>query len=375
MNDTFLKACRGEKVSYTPVWIMRQAGRYLKQYQKIRKKVDFLTLCKTPELAAEVTIQPIDALNVDAAILFSDILIPVEAMGMKLRFFEKKGPLLSPPISDEASVKRLSVIEPEESVSFVLEAIKILRRELSKRVPLIGFSGAPFTMATYMIEGGTSKNFLKTKRMIFQSPGLYGSLMDKITMTIVKYLKAQIKAGAQAVQLFDTWAGVLSPQDYKNYALPYVKKVIYALNPPIPPLSKGGEGGFSDLRPQTPKPPIIYFVGQCAGLLEDIKTCGADVIGIDWRINIDDAIRRLGNNVSVQGNLDPCALFLPAKEIDKRVKDILDRTLSARGHIFNLGHGVLPETPVESVVAMVESVHNLSAKSEVRNTPRRINRK
>lgn len=362
MNNTFLKACRGEKVPYTPVWIMRQAGRYLKQYQKIRKKVDFLTLCKTPELAAEVTIQPVDALNVDAAILFSDILIPVEAMGMKLRFFDKKGPLLSPSVRDEASVKRLSVIEPEESISFVLEAIKILRKELSNRVPLIGFSGAPFTMATYMIEGGTSKNFLKTKRMIFQSPGLYGFLMDKITMTIVKYLKAQIKAGAQAVQLFDTWAGVLSPQDYKNYALPYVKKVIDAL-----------KAQTSDLRLQTSKIPVIYFVGECAGLLEDIKTCGADVIGIDWRIKMDDAIKRLGSNVSVQGNLDPCALFLPADEIDKRVKDILGRALSARGHIFNLGHGVLPETPVENVMAMVESVHNLSTKSEVRNTPRRIN--
>jgi uroporphyrinogen decarboxylase len=357
MNDTFLKACKGEKVPYTPVWIMRQAGRYLKQYQKIRKKVDFLTLCKTPELAAEVTIQPLDALGVDAAILFSDILIPVEAMGMKLQFFEKKGPLLSPAIRDEASVKRLSVIEPEESVSFVLETIKILRRELNKRVPLIGFSGAPFTMATYMIEGGTSKNFLQTKRMIFQSPGLYEALMDKITMTVVEYLKAQIKAGAQAVQLFDTWAGVLSPGDYKKFALPYVKKVIDALK------SQTSAPKSQKSSPPPIPPPIIYFVGECAGLLEDIKTCGADVIGIDWRINIDDAVKRLGSDISVQGNLDPCALFLPKDKIDGRVQDILKRAASARGHIFNLGHGVLPETPVESVAAMVESVHNLSAKS------------
>ena len=351
MNDTFLKACRGEKVPYTPVWIMRQAGRYLKQYQKIRKKVDFLTLCKTPELAAEVTIQPIDALGVDAAILFSDILIPVEAMGMKLEFFEKKGPVLNPPIRNEASIKKLAVPNPEEDMNFVLETIKILRRELNGKAPLIGFSGAPLTMATYMIEGGTSKNFLQTKRMIFQTPDLYASLMDKVTQTVIEYLKSQIKAGAQAVQLFDTWAGVLSPGDYKKFALPYVKRVIDEL-----------KSQTSDFRPQTSKIPIIYFVGECAGLLEEIKTCGADVIGIDWRINIDDAIKRLGSRFSVQGNLDPCALFLPKDKIRERVKEVLNRASFARGHIFILGHGVLPETPVENVVAMVEMVHRLSRK-------------
>ncbi len=358
MDYTFLKACRGEKISHTPIWIMRQAGRYLKQYQKIRKKVDFLTLCKTPELAAEVTIQPIDALGVDAAILFSDILIPVEAMGMKLEFFEKKGPVLNPPIRNEASIKKLAVPNPEEDMNFVLETIKILRRELNGKVPLIGFSGAPLTMATYMIEGGTSKNFLQTKRMIFQTPDLYASLMDKVAQTVIEYLRSQIKAGAQAVQLFDTWAGVLSPGDYKKFALPYVKRVIDELNSPLPPLKlRGGEGGVTGERV-----PIIYFVGECAGLLEEIKTCGADVIGIDWRINMDDAIKRLGSNFSVQGNLDPCALFLPKEKIKERVKEILNRASSARGHIFNLGHGVLPETPVENVVAMVEMVHRLSRK-------------
>ena len=351
MNYVFLKACRGEKVPYTPVWIMRQAGRYLKQYQKIRKKVDFLTLCKTPELAAEVTIQPIDALGVDAAILFSDILIPVEAMGMKLEFFEKKGPVLNPPIRNEASIKKLAVPNPEENMNFVLETIKILRRELNGKAPLIGFSGAPLTMATYMIEGGTSKNILQTKKMIFQTPDLYASLMDKVTQTVIEYLKFQIKAGAQAVQLFDTWAGVLSPGDYKKFALPYVKRVIDEL-----------KSKTSDFRPQTSKIPIIYFVGECAGLLEEIKTCGADVIGIDWRINIDDAIKRLGSRFSVQGNLDPCALFLPKDKIKERVKEVLNRASFARGHIFNLGHGVLPETPVENVAAMVEMVHRLSRK-------------
>jgi uroporphyrinogen decarboxylase len=344
MNDTFLRACRGEKVPYTPVWIMRQAGRYLKQYQKVRKKVNFLTLCKTPDLAAEITIQPIDALGVDAAILFSDILIPVEAMGLKLEFFEKRGPVLSPPVRNCASVKAISVPDPEKSMHFVIDTIKILRKELAKRVPLIGFSGAPFTTATYMIEGGTSKNFLHTKRMIFQSPELYTSLMDKVTKTVSKYLRAQIKAGAQALQLFDTWAGVLSPEDYRRNALPYVKRVI------------------SEIKTQNHGVPVIYFVGECAGLLEEIRGCGADVIGIDWRINIDNAIKRLGRGVSVQGNLDPCALFLPVKEIRSRVKDILHRAKIARGHIFNLGHGILPETPVESAVALVDVVHSMSIK-------------
>ncbi|MBI5050602.1 MAG: uroporphyrinogen decarboxylase, partial [Nitrospirae bacterium] len=276
MNDTFLKACRGEGVPYTPVWIMRQAGRYLKQYQKVRKKVDFLTLCKTPELAAEVTIQPVDALGVDAAILFSDILIPVEAMGQKLEFFEKKGPVLSPPIRDEKSLKAISIPDADNEMGFVMQTIKILRRELAGRVPLIGFSGAPFTTATYMIEGGTSKNFLHTKRMMFQNPALYTSLMDKITQTITAYLKAQIRAGAQAVQLFDTWAGMLSPQDYREFALPYVKRIINDLksqksaHPPNPP-HQGGR-----IR-EGVEVPVISFVGECAGLLEEIKTCGADV--------------------------------------------------------------------------------------------------
>jgi uroporphyrinogen decarboxylase len=293
--------------------------------------------------------------------LFSDILIPVEAMGMKLKFFEKKGPVLNPPLRDETSVKKLLIPQPEDDLNFVMETIKILRKELKTRVPLIGFSGAPFTIATYMIEGGTSKNFLNTKRMMFQNPALYSSIMDRVTQMVTEYLRAQIKAGAQAVQLFDTWAGMFSPRDYKDYALPYVKRVIDALNPPHPPLEKGGKGGFEKLFSEQ-NVPIIYFVGECSSLLEEIKTCGADVIGIDWRINIDDAIRRLGNSVSVQGNLDPCALFLPKDKIGERVKDILNRASSARGHIFNLGHGVLPETPVENVVAMVEKVHSFSRK-------------
>lgn len=351
MNDTFLKACRGEEVPYTPVWIMRQAGRYLKQYQKIRKKVDFLTLCKTPELAAEVTIQPVDALGVDAAILFSDILIPVEAMGMNVKFLEKKGPVLSPTARDEASIERLSIPRPETDISFVMETIKILRKELSTRVPLIGFSGAPFTTATYMIEGGSSKNFLQTKKMIFQKRDLFALLMDKVSTTVTEYLKAQIRAGAQAVQLFDTWAGIFSPVDYRDYIFPYVSRVIDELR----------NWQKSENMEQVP---VIYFVGESAGLIEEIRKCNADVIGIDWRINIEDAIRRLGDGFSVQGNFDPCALFLPKEDIQRRVENIMNSASFARGHIFNLGHGVLPETPVESVVSMVDMVHRYGMKKQ-----------
>jgi uroporphyrinogen decarboxylase len=342
MNDTFLRACRGEEVSYTPVWLMRQAGRYLPQYQSVRSNVDFLTLCKTPELAAQVTLQPVDILKVDAAILFSDILIPVEAMGMRLEFSDKEGPVLSEPIRSRASVDRLSIPDIEEDMPFVLATIRILKKELENKVPLIGFSGAPFTLATYMIEGGTSRNFLHTKKMIFQNPRLFDFLLEKITATIVPYLSAQIKAGAQAVQLFDTWAGMLTPVDYKHFVLPYVKKAIAELR-------KEGV-------------PIIYFVNDCAGILKEIKKAGADVFGIDWRIDIGDAIKKLGKKVVVQGNLDPCALFLPREMIEERVKDILWKGEYAKGHIFNLGHGVLPETPVENVIAMVEAVHKFGQK-------------
>ncbi len=342
MNDTFLRACRGEKVEYTPVWLMRQAGRYLPQYQSIRSGVDFLTLCKTPELAAEVTLQPVDVLGVDAAILFSDILIPVEAMGMSLEFSEREGPVFGEPIRNKSAVDRLIIPEPEDDLSFVIDTIKILREKLKNKVPLIGFSGAPFTLASYMIEGGSSKNFIHTKKMIFQNNRLFNYLMDKLILTITSYLSAQIKAGVQAVQIFDTWAGVLSPLDYRVSVLPYIKKVISELK-------KEGV-------------PIIYFVNDCAGILKDIKKAGADAIGIDWKIDMADAIKQLGKKVVVQGNLDPCALFLSKEEIEERVKDILWKGESAKGHIFNLGHGVLPETPVENAIALVEAVHKYGRK-------------
>ena len=338
MNDTFLKACRGEEVPYTPVWIMRQAGRYLPEYQAVRAEVDFLTLCKTPELAAKVTMQPIQRFGVDAAILFSDILIAVEAMGMHLEFSDKRGPVLGDPVRTKSAVDRLVIPDTEDSMPFVIEAIKILRSQLD--VPLIGFSGAPFTLATYMIEGGSSKNFLNTKRMMFQNPGLFSLLMDKITSTVISYLISQIRAGAQAVQLFDTWAGILGPEDYKEYVLPSVKKAVAELK-------KEGV-------------PVIYFVNECAALLKELKKTGADIIGIDWRVDLKDAIKGLGKKFVVQGNLDPCALFLPQEKMEDKVKDILWKGEFAKGHIFNLGHGVLPESPVENVAALVEAVHRFS---------------
>jgi uroporphyrinogen decarboxylase len=348
MNDTFLKACRGEETEHTPVWIMRQAGRYLPEYRAIRGKADFLTMCKTPELAAEVTLQPIDILNVDAAILFSDILIPCEAMGQGLEFHEGKGPLLGPPVRDEETVSKLFVPDPEETMGFVMDAIRLLRKELSGRVPLIGFAGAPFTTATYMIEGGTSKNFLHTKMMIYQNPALYKSFMDKVTATITEYLKAQVAAGAQAVQIFDTWGGIFCPADFREHALSYVQRIIKDLK--------------SWMKDRGESVPVIYFVGSTAGLLEEIKTSGADVYGVDWRINLDDAIKRLGGDVVVQGNLDPLSMFLPKDQIEDRVKDVLGRASSARGHIFNLGHGVVPQTSPENVIALVEMVHKHSRK-------------
>lgn len=337
MNDTFLKACRGEKTDYTPVWLMRQAGRYLPEYQELRSKYDFMTLCKTPELAAEVTLQPVRRLNVDAAILFSDILIPLEPMGIKIEFPEKGGPILSPP----KDFNKLRRIDPETELSFVIKTIKILTEEL--HIPLIGFSGAPFTLLTYIIEQGSSKNFLKTKRLMYEAPDTFQKLMELISDTVTGYLSAQIKAGAQAVQLFDTWAGILTPADFRDHVLPYVKKIIGNLKGTVP---------------------IIYFVLNGGTFLEFIKESNADVIGIDWRIDIGTAIDRLKNGVAVQGNLDPCELFLPEEKLFERITDIVEKGMrsSIKGHIFNLGHGILPETPVNKAKFLVDSVHEISAR-------------
>lgn len=338
-NDTFLKACRGEATNYTPIWIMRQAGRYLPEYQKVRSGRSFLELCKSPELCVEVTLQPIDILNMDAAILFSDILIPMEAMGLDLEFHEGKGPIFPQTVRDQAAVDKLIVPDPLETMGFVMETITLLRKEL--KVPLIGFAGAPFTCATYLIEGGSSKVFWETKKMMFTAPEMFHSLMDKISRCTSKYLLAQAEAGAQALQLFDSWAGVLAPVDFESYAFPYVKRII------------------NDLKPTGL--PIIYFANNGSTLLEYSADSGADVIGLDWRINIGDAIKRVGNK-AVQGNIDPFALLLPEDKLRGRIKKLLEDAKDAKGHIFNLGHGIHQFTPPEQAKIAVEAVHELSGR-------------
>jgi len=340
MNDTFLKACRGEATEYTPIWIMRQAGRYLPQYLEVRARGrgTFLDLCKDPDRCTEVTLQPVEIFGMDAAILFSDILIPMEAMGLTLEFHEGRGPVFPDPVRDEKAVARLRIPDPEESVPFVLETVRLLRAAL--KVPLIGFSGAPFTLATYLIEGGSSKVFLETKKMMFQAPELYHELLEKITACTSLYLQAQARAGAQALQIFDSWAGVLAPCDYERFALPYVRSII------------------SDLRRVTDVP-VIYFANNGATLLEHTVTAGADVLGLDWRIRISDAVRRAGKH-ALQGNLDPLALFLPRQELRQRIARLLEDAAGARGHIFNLGHGVIPQTPPDQVRVCVDAVHELS---------------
>lgn len=339
MNNTFLQACRGEKTDYTPIWMMRQAGRYLPEYQKVRGNVTFLELCKSPELCVEVTLQPIDILNMDAAILFSDILILMEAMGAPLDFHEGKGPVFATTVRDQKSLDKLIVPDPEETTGFVMETIKLLRKEL--KVPLIGFAGAPFTCATYLIEGGSSKVFWETKKLMFTQPKVFHGLMAKITDATILYLQAQARAGAQALQLFDSWAGILAPRDYEEYVFPYVQKILASL--------------------QQFDIPLIFFANNGATLLDYSVKSGADVIGLDWRINIGDAIARVGDK-AVQGNIDPFALLLPKDKLKERIKRLLDDAKDAHGHIFNLGHGIHQFTPPEQAKMAVDFVHELSQK-------------
>ncbi len=339
MSDSrFLNACFGKPVDRTPIWLMRQAGRYMEEYRRIRAKVDFLTLCKSPELCTEVTLQPIDKFGIDAAILFSDILIPVEPMGMKVDF--NPAPVFEKPIRTQADVDALRVITPEADVPFVPETVRMLRRELeSRNVPLIGFAGAPFTLASYMVEGGGSRSFQNLKTMMWKEPKVFRSLMEKLTETVIRYLNAQVDAGAQAIQLFDTWGGVLSPADYLNFVMPYTGLVIQGIK-------KSPEDG---------KVPVINFVGSSQGFLPLVAQAGGDVIGIDWRIDIASARSQVGKK-AVQGNMDPVFLLAPIPEIEKRVKEILAGA-GDTGHIFNLGHGIIPETPPEHVKALVDFVH------------------
>lgn len=339
MNDTFLKACRGEKTDYTPIWIMRQAGRYLPEYQEVRGKVTFLELCKNPDLCVEVTLQPIDRLGVDAAILFSDILILMEAMGAKLEFHEGRGPIFPNTIRDQKALDALIVPDADESTGFVMETIRLLRNEL--KVPLIGFAGAPFTCATYLIEGGSSKVFWETKKMMFTQPELFHGIMEKITQATILYLQAQARAGAQALQIFDSWAGVLAPRDFKVFALPYVQRIIASL--------------------QEFDIPIIYFANNGATLLDQCATSGADVLGLDWRVNIGDAAKQLPNH-ALQGNMDPFSLLLPKDQLRSRISDLIEDAKDAKGHIFNLGHGIHQFTPPDQAKIAVDAVHEFSSK-------------
>lgn len=328
----------------TPVWIMRQAGRYLPQYMEIRRKTDFLGLCKNPELAAEVTVQPVDYLGVDAAILFSDILIPVEAMGMRLVFEAGDGPSFPEPIRSRADIEGLSPFDPAEKTPFTLEAIRQTVRALDGRVPLIGFAGAPFTLAAYMVEGRGSKNWMQLKKLMAQEKGIAHVLFEKLADTIADYLVAQIEAGCRAVQIFDSWGGELGPDSYEVWGLPYVSRIV------------------SEVKSRHPQVPVIYFGTGMSTLLEKLPETGADVIGLDWRIELDKARERLGPEVAVQGNLDPAALLLPKEEITEKVQRILDQNAGRPGHVFNLGHGIFPITDPENARHLVAEVHRLGAR-------------
>ena len=341
MNDRFLKACRREPVDCTPVWFMRQAGRYMVEYRRLREKHSILELCKTPELAAQVTLQPIDRFALDAAIIFADILLPLEPMGLTLEFAEGEGPIIHNPVRDRAAVDRLKVIDDTE-LQYVMDAISLTRKMLAGRVPLIGFAGAPFTLASYAIEGGSSRNYIHTKQMMYREPEIWHRLMDKFARVITGYLRRQIKAGAQAVQLFDSWVGCLSAGDYDEYVMPHVQLIFEGLK---------HEGV-----------PLIHFGTGTTAILKAMRQAGGDVIGIDWRIPIDEAWAMVGYDRAVQGNLDPVTLFGPMSEIERRVTDILRRAAGRPGHIFNLGHGILPNTPVENVAATIDLVHKLSTR-------------
>jgi uroporphyrinogen decarboxylase len=337
-NDRLIRACRRQEVDRAPVWMMRQAGRYMPEYRALRAKYDFMTMCKTPELAAEVSLQPYEILGVDAVIMFSDILVPVEAMGMRLDIVESKGPVLEDPIRAEAEVEKLIVPDPVETMPFVMETIRLLRKRLDTSAPLIGFAGAPFTLASYMVEGGGTRNYAEIKRMMYREPMTIHRLLDKLADTIILYINAQIEAGAQVVQLFDTWAGELSAADYEEFALPYERKVFERIH--------RGPSGLTV--------PAILYVNGCSHILEKMAESGANVLSIDWRIDLAEARRRVGDKVALQGNLDPCELLGTPETIAESVKEILKKG-GGLGHVMNLGHGILPTVPVENARAFIEA--------------------
>ena len=337
MNDRFLRACRREPVDATPVWFMRQAGRYMPEYRAIREKHTLLEICREPELAVQVTLQPIDRIELDAAILFSDLLLPLEPMGIPFDFVKGEGPRIEKPIRTTEDVENLRQFEPRDALQHVLTTIRLLNNALEDRVPLIGFAGAPFTMASYAIEGGPSKNYSKTKALMYGAKDTWHKLCDTFAVIISDYLEAQVEAGVQAIQLFDSWVGALSPDDYREFAMPHTKRI----------LDRAGSTGV----------PVIHFGTGTATLLETMAEAGADVIGADWRIPLDLAWEKIGPDKAIQGNLDPTLLLGPTDRLFAGAEDVLRRAKGRPGHIFNLGHGILPETPVENVQALASFVH------------------
>jgi len=351
-NTLFLKACKREPVERTPIWIMRQAGRYLPEYRAIRAKNDFLTMCKTPELAAEVTIQPVDIIGVDAAIIFSDILVIPEAMGMHLEMREGQGPVFESPVRTEEDADKLKQIDASDDLRYVLDALSLTKKELNQRVPLIGFSGAPWTLLTYMVEGRGSKSFANVKKLIYNNPDLAHKILYKLTDAVADYLSAQISAGADAIQIFDTWAGILSPRDYLVFALKYVNRVIGKIK-------RNDE-------------PIIYFPKGVHYRMRTTADCGADVIGVDWTIDLTKTRDKIGEKVAIQGNLDPTVLYSEPNFIKREARKVLESYGKGEGHIFNLGHGILPDIKPEHAKVLVDFVKEESVAFHLKDRKKTI---
>jgi len=335
MTSRFLDACRRRPTDVRPVWFMRQAGRYLRQYREIRSRHGILEICKRPDLAATVTLQPVEILDVDAAIIFADLLLPVEPMGLKLRYAAGEGPVIANPVRNGSDIDTLSTGNTDD-LGYIGESIQQVVRALGGRVPVIGFVGAPFTMASYMIEGGSSRNFIRTKKMMYAEDTLWRRLMGKIVDVLAPFASLQVAAGARAIQVFDSWAGALGPDDYVRFAAPYSRALIERI--------------------RATGVPVIHFGTGASGFFRELHAAGGDVMGVDWRINIDQAWMDISYRSAIQGNLDPVALFAPLPELKMRVAELLKRTGARPGHIFNLGHGILPETPVENVKAVVQMV-------------------
>jgi uroporphyrinogen decarboxylase len=343
-EQRLLAALRREPVDRTPVWFMRQAGRCLQEYRALRQRYDILTLAKTPELSAQVTLMPVERFGVDGAVMFADIMLPLEAMGVSFEIQPEIGPIVHHPVRTAADVDRLRVVEGEAATPYVMEAIRLIRRELSGgRAALIGFSGAPFTLACYMIEGRPSRDYARAKGMMYGDEATWHAFMEKVTDQVIRYLEAQIRAGVQAVQLFDSWVGVLSPQDYARYSQPYSKRVFDALR----------DAGVA----RAPRVPTIHFGTGAASLLELMGAAGPDVVSVDWRVPLDEAWARVGYDKGIQGNLDPVLALAPWPRLEEGMADVLRRAGGRPGHVFNLGHGVLPDTDPEQLARLVEAVH------------------